>query len=209
MRSIIKACFKSLCEGGIICWNTSPILDEGKRIPVPFDTNTIFLEEGFELLEDIIWRKKDGAAKLRCGGWYQNKGKPMTWHANIVTEYIMVYKKPGTREVGEFDNIKDYYPEIPKDLLTNVWEMPTETQTKWHPAPFHNELAKRCILLYSFKGDTVLDPFLGSATTMKVARALGRDCIGIELSEEYIKKAKVKMCFGQAGLFDNHEYIMK
>ena len=162
MRSIIKACFKSLCEGGIICWNTSPILDEGKRIPVPFDTNTIFLEEGFELLEDIIWRKKDGAAKLRCGGWYQNKGKPMTWHANIVTEYIMVYKKPGTREVGEFDNIKDYYPEIPKDLLTNVWEMPTETQTKWHPAPFHNELAKRCILLYSFKASFIESLFQGA-----------------------------------------------
>jgi len=195
--------------GGIVVWNTSPVIDNGKRFGIPFDTNKIFLDCRFELLEDIIWVKPMGAAKLRCGGWYRNKGKPLTWHANINTEYIMVYKKLGERPQGTFKPINTYYPEIPKDLSSNTWVINPETQTRWHDAPFPKELAKRCILLYSFIGDTVLDPFAGSFTVATVCRELERNSISIELSKKYIELGKKKMGFYQTDLFNEVLYEEK
>jgi len=208
IRLLLTKLYKKMVDGGIVCWNSSPVLDEGLRIGIPFDTNKIFIDLGFQLLEDVVWKKPSGAAKLRVGGWIQNQGKPMTYHCNITTEYIMVYKKPGIREVGEFDDFRGYYPNkiIPKDLITNVWEINPETSKHYHDAPFPYELAKRCILLWSFKGDTVLDPFLGSGTVMKVARDLKRNSIGMELSDEYVKVAKDEMGFYQKALFDTEEY---
>ena len=207
--NLIRDLYRVTVNGGIVVWNTSPVLDDGKRYGIPFDTHKIFIDAGFEFLEDIVWCKPMGAAKLRSGGWYQNNGAPLTWHANIATEYIMIYKKPGVRERGNFNPIKHYYPEIPKDLSSNTWFMNPETQTTWHDAPFCRELVKRCILLYSFIGDTILDPFAGSFTTTCVARDLERNSIGMEISEEYVKKAKEKMGFYQKNLFQNIEYIEK
>jgi len=206
---LISDIYNKTVAGGIICWNTSPVLDNGKRYGIPFDTHQIFEKYGFEFLEDVIWIKPDGAAKLRCGGWYQNKGKPMTWHANINTEYIMIYKKPGTRKEKPYKPFKTYYNPIPKDILTVTWKINPETQTTWHDAPFPDELVKRCILLYSFEGDIVFDPFLGSGTVMKVARELGRNSVGIELSPEYLEKAKEKLGFYQKNLFSDEVYIEK
>jgi DNA modification methylase len=210
MRKVIQGCKRILVPGGKICWNTSPVLEDGKRIGVPFDTNTIFIEEGFDLDEDIVWKKPDGAAKLRCGGWCQNKGKPMTWHANIATEYIMVYTKPGKREAGEFEPITKFYTEgIPKDLLTNVWMFNPETNEKGHPAPYPYELVKRCILLYSFVGDTIFEPFAGTGTTMKVAKDLKRNSIGCELSKVYVERIQSKVGFKQKNLFEQDEFIIE
>lgn len=195
--------------GGIVAWNTSPVIDDGKRYWIPQDTDIIFKEVGFICRDDITWLKPDGAAKLRCGGWCQNKGKPLTWHPNITDEKIMVYKKDGKRVLGEFDNIRLHYSSIPKDLLTNVWKINPETHTTWHDAPFPDELVKRCVLLYSFKNDIVFDPFLGSGTTMKVAKELNRNSIGIELSDTYIEKAKHKIGFNQQNLFNKIKYELK
>jgi len=206
IKLILKELYRTTCDGGIVCWNTSPILQKGKRIGIPFDTHKIFIELGFEFLEDIVWVKPMGAAKLRCGGWYQNKGKPMTWHANINTEYIMVYKKPGDRPVGEFNDIKKYYPEIPKDLSCNTWTINPETNKTYHEAPFPLEIPKRLILLYSFIGDTVLDPFAGTFTTSKASRDLERNSIGMELNEKYIKQGKEFMGFYQKNLFTDEVY---
>lgn len=202
--------FKKTVPGGIVIWNTSPVIDGGKRYGIPFDTDILFREVGFEFLEDIVWIKPDGAAKLRCGGWFQNKGRPMTWHANINTEYIMVYKKPGEREQKPFEKINKYYSEIPKDMLTSTWYINPETRKTFHDAPFPNELAKRCIVLYSYPGDTVLDPFAGTFTVSTQARELGRNSIGMELSESYINYGKDVMGFYQKNLFgEQEEYIEK
>jgi site-specific DNA-methyltransferase (adenine-specific) len=75
--------------------------------------------------------------------------------------------------------------------------MPTEAKVN-HPAPYPKELAYRCIKLYSFVGDTVLDPFLGSGTTMLVARQLKRNCIGFELDPDSIKLCKQRLTWGSS-----------
>ena len=206
---LLRKLKRVMVPGGIVVWNTSPVIYEGKRYMIPHDTHQAFVKEGYECRDDITWAKPDGAAKLRCGGWVQNDGRPMTWHPNIVDEKLMVYTVPGERAVGKFEPMSKYYPERPKDLLTNVWYMNTETSTTWHDAPFPEELVKRCVVLYSYLGETVLDPFLGSGTTMKVARDLGRNSIGIELSDEYIEKAKEKLGFYQKSLFSTEVYEVK
>jgi DNA modification methylase len=150
-----------------------------------------------------------GAAKLRCGGWFQNKGRPMTWYPNINTEYIMIYKKPGEREIKEYEDIRKYYPEIPKDLTSCVWNISPETQKHYHDAPFPKEIPRRLILLYSYPGDTVLDPFAGTFTVSSVCRDLNRNSIGIELSSKYIEYGKQNMGFYQKDLFGNVEYEEK
>jgi DNA modification methylase len=209
INKCIEELKRVLVPGGIVCWNTSPVLDGGERFMIPEDTYFLFIDNGFKCRDNLTWKKPDGAAKLRCGGWVQNGGKPLTWHPNIVDEKIMVYKKEGKREIGEFDKLSKYYLKIPKDLLTNVWEINPETHKSYHDAPFPEELVKRCILLYSFKGDTILDPFSGTFTTSKVARDLGRNSIGMELNEEYIKIGKENMGFYQKSLFGTEEYVEK
>jgi len=209
INEVIKELYRTTINGGIVCWNTSPVLDDGKRIGIPFDTHQLFIKAGFEFLEDIVWVKPDGAAKLRCGGWIQNKGRPTTWHANINTEYIMIYKKTGIREPKTFEPITMHYSIMPKDLLTCTWHINPETNKRYHDAPFPYELAKRCILLYSYPGDTILDPFCGSGTVMKVAKDLKRNSIGIELSEEYIEFIKEEIGFYQKKIFAQEEYIEK
>lgn len=207
IESILVELLRVTVPGGRVIWNTSPVLDSGDRVPIPFHTNQLFEDLGFIFEEDIVWEKPAGAAKLRAGGWAKNKGRPLTWHPNIVTEYIMVYKKPGKKEkTDKFDGIRTYYDPIPKDLWTNVWKFVPETNKHYHDAPFPEELVKRCILLYSFKGDVILDPFLGSGTTLKVARALERNGIGIELSPRYMEIAKENLDIKQLSLTEQHTY---
>jgi len=210
MRKIIKEHFRILKAGSIFAWNTSPVISNGFRYMIPNDTHNIFIEEGFICAEMVQWVKPDGAGKLRCGGWCQNNGRPHTWHPNIIDETIGFYKKPGTPIKKKYEPLNKWYPtKIPKDLLTNIWKFNPETNIKtvgWHPAPFPEELPKRIILLYSYPNDIVLDSFMGSGTTLKVARDLGRNSIGIELSETYIEKAKEKIGFYQKSLIDKHKY---
>ena len=203
LNLLIKELFRITVPGGRICFNTSPVIDTGIRYAIPFDVHTLFLNNGFVFEEDIIWRKPDGAARLRCGGWVQNGQRPTTWHANIVTEYINIYRKPGERETGKFreNALTKYRPNI----LTNVWDI-NPINIDWHDAPYPPELAERLILLYSYEGDTIFDPFSGTLTNLQVARNHNRNSISIELSKEYLEKAKNRVGFGQKTLFNETVY---
>jgi len=187
---LVKELYRTTEDGGYVCFNTSPVLDNGKRYAIPFDIHGSFIKYGFDFLEDIIWKKPDGAGRLRCGGWCQNKHKPTTWYANLVAEYVNVYKKPGKRVVGKF---QDCFINYNKDILTNVWYINPETNLKWHDAPYPEELVRRLVLLYSFEEDTILDPFAGALTTLKVAKDLNRNAIGLELNQKYIDMGKERL----------------
>ena len=87
--------------------------------------------------------------------------------------------------------------EFIKQVSWSVWDIPVSA-TKGHPAPFPDSLPERLIKLYTFKNDTVLDPFGGSGTTMKVARDLNRNSITYEINSEYIEIIKHKIDFNNA-----------
>ncbi len=206
IRRVVKECRRVLMDGKFFIINSSHVLvprasrnESSSRIAVPFDIHQIFLEEGFEFVDDIIWQKPEGA------GWASGRGRrfsadrnPMQYKAVPVTEYVMVYrKKPAvlidyfirnhpSPEIIRASKIGDGYEK------TNVWYL-SPARDKRHPAVFPKELAERVITYYSFKNDVVLDPFGGIGTTAKAAAGLDRRFISIECSGEYAEAALADM----------------
>lgn len=198
MQRIIHECSRVLNEGRFFVLNVSPVLirrasrnESSKRIAVPFDFHRLFIEEGFDFIDDIIWVKPEGA------GWATGRGRrfaadrnPLQYKPVPVTEYVLVYRKrsdhlidwlirkhPDQEAVND-SKIEDGYE------TTNVWKI-TPAHCKEHPAIFPIELAEKVIRYYSFKKDVVLDPFGGTGTTAKAAIKLDRRFAIFEKEEEY------------------------
>ena len=200
MKSIFSGVFEKTKESRMCVVNISPILVEREkrskqsyRIPLPFYFVPMMEKVGFEFLEDIIWVKPDGAAPNRNGGFYRHR-KPVAYKPNIVTEYILVFKKPAPFLIDKIIKneslVDDGYER------TNVWKINPETNSK-HPAPFPEELPRKVISYYSYEGDTVCDPFMGSGTTGIACKKHNRNFIGIELDQEYFKIAEKRITHKQ------------
>jgi DNA modification methylase len=200
MRQVIKRCHRVLSEGRFFVINCSPVLlrrasrnESSKRIAVPFDLHRIFIEEGYDFIDDIIWLKPEGA------GWATSRGRrfaadrnPLQYKAVPVTEYVLVYRKRTDllidwhirnhpdKEVVQESKIGDEYER------TNVWRINPKTNSK-HPAAFPIELAEKVIWYYSFKGDVVMDPFAGSGTVGAAATRTGRRFILYDINPEYVE----------------------
>jgi len=199
IRKVIQHVHRVLNEGRFFVMNVAPILirranrhESSRRIAVPFDMHRLFIEEGYDFVDDIIWEKPEGA------GWATGRGRrfaadrtPLQYKPVPVTEYILVYRKHTPRlidwnirahprpELVEASRIGDDYER------TNIWRI-TPTHDPRHPAVFPLELAERVITYYSFKGDVVLDPFAGIGTVGKAAVRLGRRFVLIEQDEAYV-----------------------
>lgn len=200
MKKIIHECGRVLNEGRFFVLNVSPVLirrasrsEASKRIAVPFDFHRLFIEEGFEFVDDIIWEKPEGA------GWATGRGRrfaadrnPLQYKPVPVTEYVLVYRKKTDKLIDwlirkhpdqkavKSSKIEDGYE------VTNIWKI-TPAHCKEHPAIFPIELAERVIKYYSFKNDVVLDPFGGTGTTAKAAAKLGRRFAIFEMDSKYMK----------------------
>ena len=203
MKKIIHECGRVLNEGRFFVLNISPVLirrasrnEASKRIAVPFDFHRLFIEEGFEFVDDIIWVKPEGA------GWATGRGRrfaadrnPLQYKPVPVTEYVLVYRKKSDRLIDWLirkhpdqqavadSKIEDGYE------VTNIWKI-TPAHCKAHPAIFPAELAEKVITYYSFKNDVVLDPFGGTGTTAKAAAKLGRRFVTFEMEDKYIDLIK-------------------
>jgi len=215
IRKIIQQCHRVLVEGRFFAMNVSPVLirrvnrsASSQRIAVPFDIHRIFIEEGFDFIDDIIWVKPEGA------GWATSRGRrfaadrnPLQYKAVPVTEYILVYRKRTerlidwfirehpNREIIKQSKIKDDYEK------TNIWKI-HPSYSKSHPAVFPLELAEKVIQYYSFKNDVVLDPFAGIGTVGQAAIKLGRRFVLIEINNEYvdIMRKNMSKCLGKKSL---------
>ncbi|GCA72690.1 DNA adenine methyltransferase YhdJ [Microcystis aeruginosa NIES-2519] len=200
LRQVIRKCHRVLSEGRFFVINISPVLlrrasrnQASKRIAVPFDLHRIFVEEGYDFIDDIIWLKPEGA------GWATGRGRrfaadrnPLQYKTVPVTEYVLVYRKHTDllidwhirnhpdQEVVKASKIADGYER------TNVWKINPVTNSK-HPAAFPVELAEKVINYYSFKGDVVLDPFAGSGTVGLAAASLDRRFVLFESNFNYIE----------------------
>ena len=200
MRQVIKRAHRVLNEGRFFVINCAPVLlrrasrsQSSRRIAVPFDLHRIFIEEGYDFIDDIIWVKPEGA------GWATGRGRrfaadrnPLQYKAVPVTEYVLVFRKRTDllidwhirnhldRDVVEASKVGDDYER------TNIWRIQPCTNSK-HPAAFPPELARKVIEYYSFKGDVVLDPFAGSGTVGAVASALDRRFALFEINPDYIE----------------------
>ncbi len=203
MRKVIYQCHRVLNEGRFFVLNISPVLvrrasrsESSKRIAVPFDFHAIFIEEGFEFIDDIIWVKPEGA------GWATGRGRrfaadrnPLQYKPVPVTEYVLVYRKktdklidwhirkhPDEESIRQ-SKIQDGYE------VTNIWKI-HPSYSKKHPAVFPAELAEKVITYYSFVNDVVLDPFAGIGTVGKAASKIDRRFVLFEINPEYVEAIK-------------------
>ncbi|MGD9872841.1 MAG: site-specific DNA-methyltransferase [Kiritimatiellia bacterium] len=206
MRRVIHNCHRVLGEGRFFVMNVSPVLirranrnEASTRIAVPFDMHRLFIEEGFDFIDDIHWVKPEGA------GWATGRGRrfaadrqPLQYKAVPVTEYILVYRKHTDKLIDW--NIRNHPDqEAVKDSKisgeydkTNIWRIHPAFHSA-HPAVFPLELAKKVIRYYSFKKDVVLDPFAGTGTVGRAAVVLSRRFVLIENEPKYIAIIRKEM----------------
>jgi DNA modification methylase len=206
MRLVIHNCHRVLGEGRFFVMNVSPVLirrasrsQASNRIAVPFDMHKIFIEEGFDFIDDIHWVKPEGA------GWAIGRGRrfaadrqPLQYKAVPVTEYVLVYRKHtdklidwNIRSHPDQQAVKDSKITGEYDT-TNLWHIHPAFHPE-HPAVFPIELAKKVIKYYSFKNDVVLDPFAGTGTVGRAAIAQSRRFVLIENEPKYINIIRKEM----------------
>lgn len=204
LNKVAQEVFRVLQNGRIAVLNIDDMLVDGEKFPIVADATKIFQNAGFRYRDRIIWKKPDGYLRIsrRSGVLLQNP-YPMYFYPDNLLESILIFQK------GKFD-----YRSIPEDIreaskidlrefsdkkwYMTLWEMvnvlPGSSLEK-EIAAFPEELPYRIIKLFSYKGETVLDPFVGSGTTMKVARQLGRNSIGIEIKKSLIPIIRKKLGF--------------
>jgi len=179
-----------LVDGGRMCIN---IANLGRKPYIPLHAFILqgALELGFLMRGEIIWNKGASASPSTAWGSWQSAANPTL---RDVHEYILVFSK-GTfsrkRPADLADTInRDEFLETTK----SVWTFPTETARKvGHPAPFPVELPRRLIQLYTFAGELVLDPFMGSGQTALAALRTARHFVGYETEAEYVRLAEERI----------------
>jgi len=150
---------------------------------------------GFDNLAPIIWHKIANAQyEVENGGRFL--GKPYEPNAVIKNdiEYILMQRKPGGyRKPSLGMRLLSVIPEPEqKEWFQQIWTVPGAS-TRDHPAPFPVALAERLIRMFSFIGDTVLDPFMGFGTTCLAASRWGRNSVGYEIDRAYFERARVRL----------------
>ena len=176
LSDFAKETFRVLDEGRIAVLNIDDMLVKGEKFPIVADATRIFIDAGFRYRDRIIWKKPDGYVRIsrRSGVILQNP-YPMYYYPDNLLESIVIFQKgkfeyksvsKDTKELSKIDK-REF---LSKKWFLTLWEMnnvmPNAILEK-DIAAFPFELPNRIIKLFSFKGETVLDPFSGSGTTMK------------------------------------------
>jgi len=189
LRGVWEETYRVLVPGGRVCIN---IANLGRKPYIPLHAFIIeqMLSIGFLMRGEIIWDKAASASPSTAWGSWLSASNPVL---RDVHEYILVFSKIGFRRPkGDRENTiqKEDFLEWTK----SVWAFPAVQASKiGHPAPFPLELPHRCIQLYTYKGDVVLDPFAGSGTTCLAAQQDGRIYVGYEINSEYCKLANERL----------------
>ncbi|NOZ82642.1 MAG: site-specific DNA-methyltransferase [Euryarchaeota archaeon] len=214
MRRIAREIYRVMDDGRIVCIVCDDTLINGVKYPVVADLTKIYMDEGFAYRDKIIWIKPEGYIRIsRRSGVILQHPYPMYFYPDNIQETILIFQK------GRFD-----YQKIPEDIkkkskidteeyqknkwylttwhITNV--LPLKNRLEQGVAAFPEEIPYRLIKLFSYVGETVLDPFMGSATTNKVAAELGRNSFGYEVDVELCDVVKEKMGLKQCCLIDKN-----
>ena len=217
LQRVWQKCFDALVPGGrLVCVVGDVCLsrrqNEGRHTVVPL--HAAIQEQcrkiGFDNLAPIIWHKISNAVyeASGAGGFL---GKPYEPNAVIKNdiEFILMLRKPGgyrkpsaSTKLLSVISAQNY-----QQWFQQIWTGITGESTKHHPAPYPVQLAERLIRMFSFVGDVVFDPFLGTATTTVAAAKSGRNSIGCEVQETYLKAAVSRVRRETGSLFHQPEVV--
>jgi len=211
LDKVWEHCYRSLVPGGrLICVVGDVCLsrrnNKGRHTVVPLHASiqTHCRSIGFDNLAPIIWHKISNASYEVEGG-SAFLGKPYEPNAVIKNdiEYILMLRKPGGYRSPSVEAriLSVISEENHQKWFQQIWTGLTGASTKNHPAPYPVELAERLVRMFSFVGDTVLDPFMGSGSTNIAAASCGRNSVGVEIDSEYFEMAHSRLRQETAGLF--------
>ncbi len=194
----MSKCFAWLKEDGRMCLNIPLDKNKGGQQSVGADITHLAKVIGYKYHSTIIWNEGNISRRTAWGSWLSASAPYVIAPVELI---VVLYKEKWkkTSGSGESDIKKSEF----LDWTNGVWSFNGESKKKiGHPAPFPVELPKRCIKLFSFVGDTVLDPFMGSGSTIIAALANNRKAIGIDIDSGYCKLALERIEQELGSLFD-------
>ncbi len=186
MKRIWSEVYRVLVPGGRICIN---IANLGRKPYIPLHTFIIedMLDLDFLMRGEIIWNKASSASPSTAWGSWLSASNPCL---RDIHEYILVFSKDLFRRKSIIKRNNTISKEEFLEFTKSVWTFPAESARKvGHPAPFPVELPYRLIQLYTFEGEIILDPFIGSGQAAIAAIKTNRHYIGYDINEEYVKLA--------------------
>ena len=197
LRRVWAETWRVLVPGGRACINVAN-LGRKPYIPLHAFIARDMIGLGFLMRGEIIWDKAASASNSTAWGSWQSASNPTL---RDIHEYILVFSKGDFRREKLDGRGSTISREQFLEYTKSVWQFPTESARKvGHPAPFPVELPSRLIELYTFTGEVVLDPFMGSGQTALAALQTGRRFVGFETSAEYVKLANTRIqAFLEAG----------
>ncbi len=215
IRKVWEHVFRVLVPGGRLVCVVGDVCvsrrEHGRHLVFPLHSDICVMcrKIGFDNLNPIIWHKISNASYEVSNG-SKFLGKPYEPNAIIKNdiEFILMQRKPGgyrkptdeQRQVSRIEK-RDF-----DEWFQQIWTIPGASTHK-HPAPFPLELASRLVRMFSFAGDTVLDPFCGTGTTMLAAIRNRRNSIGVEIDGAYCRMAARKLRSEISALFGETEFI--
>ncbi len=202
LKKMAKEAYRVLQQGRIFALNIDDMLVNGEKYPITADAIKIFQNVGFRYRDKIIWKKPDGYLRIskRSGVLLQNP-YPMYFYPDNLLESIVIFQKGKFNYRSISKEVREKSKIDKKEFQNNNWHKTIWEITNVLPgsklekgvAAFPDELPYRLIKLFSYVGETVLDPFLGSGTTMRVANQLNRNSIGIEIIRDLEKIIRQKV----------------
>lgn len=185
----LNKCLKLAKNDGRLCLNIPLDKNKGGQQSVCADITTIAKQIGWQYHSTIIWNEQNISRRTAWGSWLSASAPYVIAPVEVI---VVLYKKQWkkTRGSKKSDITRDEFME----WTNGVWNFSGESKKRiGHPAPFPVELPRRCIKLFSFIGDTVLDPFLGSGATLIACVETNRKGVGVEIDSNYCQIAKQRL----------------
>jgi DNA modification methylase len=203
MTNSAKELRRVVSSGRIVALVVDDTLIKGKKYPVVADITKIFVEKGFKYRERITWVKPEGYIRIsKRSGVILQHPYPMYYYPDNLQESILIFQKGDFNYKSVPSRIKELSTIDKREFQENKWYLsvwritnvlPNNNRLEKGIAAFPEEIPYRLIKLFSYWGETVLDPFLGSGTTMKVANELQRNSAGYEIDMELKEIIKAKL----------------